>query len=77
MFISFHWRVGGNLDYSMEAFLKSSYLKDINALLNSRELKNIVDSGIHVCFLPHARFMKYLKVFKIPKYIEVPKNKPF
>lgn len=77
VFISFHWRVGGELDYSQNAFRRSSYLKDINELLNSQELKNLVDSGVKVCFLPHARFLKYVKSFKVPKYVEVPIEKPF
>ena len=68
VFISFHWRVG-EMDNITKCFLNSTYLKTINNLLNSEKLKRIVDRGVEVIFYPHARFRKYLKYFKVPKYI--------
>ena len=69
LFISFHWRLNG--------VSSNGYLKNINELLNSKELKNLANSGINIWFLPHAKFMKHIKLFKVPSYIEVPIGKPF
>ena len=53
------------------------YLDGINQLLNSKELKELADSGTKLMFLPHAMFIKHLRHFKIPEYIEVPRDVPF
>ena len=71
VFISFHWR------YNLPNPSNSKYLSDINAFLNSKQLKELAHSGVKVRFLPHAMYMKFLNKFKIPNYIEVPRNRPF
>lgn len=76
VFISFHWR-RGKYDKKEQEFKGSRYLYDINKLLNDSALKNLVDEGVKVMFLPHARFIKYLDLFAIPSWIDVPKNIPF
>lgn len=68
IFISFHWRKG-TIDSSAYGFRSSQYLDGINKLLNHPQIKSLSDSGVKIVFLPHARFMKYIKYFKIPKYI--------
>ena len=72
VFISFHWRRN-----HQTTLLGTRYLWDINALLNSKKLKELCDLGVKVSFLPHAMFMKFLPRFRVPKYIDVPKNEPF
>lgn len=74
--VSFHWR-RGKYNSDKNAFLKSKYLQDINELLNSKDIKELCESGTRVMFLPHARFMKYLKLFNVPRWVEVPVDKPF
>lgn len=76
VFISFHWRPG-ELDKNVETFKCSQYLQKINELLNSEKLKEIANSGVDVIFYPHARFIKYLRYFNIPKCIQVGSNKQF
>ena len=76
IFISFHWRK--NLDEKQDKFAASDYLKDINNLLGCNEMKELANkSGTKIWFLPHARIMKFLRFFKIPDYVEVPKDKQF
>ena len=71
IFINFHWRMG-ECDRSKTEFLRSSYLKDINQMLNSEEIHQLTNDGVEVIFFPHARFMKYINLFKIPSYVKVP-----
>ena len=74
--LSFHYR-GGSMDISRKAFESSQYLSSINALLNSQKLKDLVDQGTRVVFIPHARCLKYLDLFKIPSHIVCGVDKPF
>lgn len=72
IFISFHWRC-----HPQFRIQGSNYLSDINSIISSMELKRLVDDGVKVVFYPHAMFRRYLNLFKVPGYIEVPTNKPF
>lgn len=64
IFITFHWRLKHQNSIS-----GTSYLRDINALLQSNELKKLVEQKVKIYFLPHSMFMKYLPQFKVPKYV--------
>ena len=77
IFISFHWR-NNEINTNKNKFLKSSYLSDINKILGSEQLKELYTKyNVKIVFYPHAMFRKYLSLFKIPEYIEIPTNKTF
>ena len=52
-------------------------MNDIKGLLNSRELKEMADSGVKVYFLPHASMIGKVRQFNVPEHVEIPVNKPF
>ena len=77
IFITFHWRTG-EYDFSRKSFSESQYLKDVNQLLNSEEIKRLSESGeAEVMFFPHARFVKYLSLFKVPSHVKIPESMQF
>lgn len=67
IFITFHYRTR----------LNGTYVMDINNLLNSYGLKKLHESGVKIFFLPHAALIDKVKMFNVPKYVEVPLNVPF
>lgn len=73
--ITFHWR-DGELNKNEGAFAKSDYLKNINDLLNSKEIKHLSSKCI-ITFMYHAMFAKYKKFFKVPSYIKFGNNMQF
>lgn len=73
--ITFHWRTG-EMNHELNSFLKSEYLKNINALLNSNEIKEL-SNNCEIIFMHHAQFSKYSKYFKVPSYIKYGTNLQF
>ena len=47
----------------------SEYLERINQLLNSPNVKNIVDNGNEVVFCLHPNMQPFIELFKVPSYI--------
>ena len=47
----------------------SEYLERINQLLNSPNIKNIVDNGNEVIFCLHPNMQPFIELFKVPSYI--------
>ena len=73
--ITFHWRAG-KMNHDLNTFLKSEYLENVNALLNSDELKEL-SSKCEITFMHHAQFAKYKNYFKVPPYIKYGTNLQF
>jgi len=72
VFISFHWRKN-----HMRNIKGTQYLKDVNAFLNNKKLKQMVDKGVEVYFLPHAMYYGLMKSFNVPSYVKVPTDMLF
>ena len=67
----------GECDSIRSVFMHSQYLANVNKLLNSEYIQQFAEDGVEIMFFPHARFVKYLSLFNIPKYVKVPTDMVF